>query len=209
VEVAPLLATARRAADRRDWVSATQALERIAALDPANADARGLRARVEAERRKDVVGSLPAATPAPAPAPAPAAPPPAAPAAATPVDSARPAESRKPHHEGEIRQAIDAYVQAINGRSLGALKAIYPGISPKQESDWGDRFGKDVKRLAATVAVRSIEETTDGNADATFELDLRLEPKDGGPLDFKIQSLARLVRQNGAWRITNLTERGK
>jgi hypothetical protein len=206
-EITQLAAAARRSVDRRDWPSATQALARIAALDPQNADLRALRARIEVERRGAVASSQPAPMPAQVPAPAPPAAPP--PAAATPVDSARPAESRKPHHETEIRQAIDAYLQAINGRSLAALKAIYPGITPKQESDWGDRFGKDVKRLGGTVAVRTIEETTDGNADATFDLNLTLEPARGSPMDFRIQSLARLVRQNGQWKIVSVTERGK
>jgi len=40
-------------------------------------------------------------------------------------------------------------------------------------------------------------------------VNLTLEPTGSPPLDFKIQSLARLVRQNGVWKITTLTERGK
>jgi type IV secretory pathway VirB10-like protein len=197
--------TARGAIRTREWGRAGDLLARALTLDPRNLEVKTLIGDVARGRRQDgqeVPGPAPGPLPPPAPAPVPPPPPPPPPA-----ESVAPVGPPRRRHDAEIRQAVEGYVRAINARNLGQLRAIYPGLTPQQESDWRDRFGPDVKRLTASAAVRSTEESGDG-ATAIFELSLQLEPAGSAPLHFKIRCEAVLRNEGGTWRIASLTERG-
>jgi len=111
--------------------------------------------------------------------------------------------------EAPVREAIDAYVAAINSRNLGQVRAIYVGMTDKQASDWREnRFAKEIKKLTATATRPQIEGTADG-ARAAFVLDLTLVPDGSAPLTYRIRCDAVLRAEGGGWKIHSLTERGE
>ena len=59
-----------------------------------------------------------------------------------------------------------------------------------------------------TVAVRSVDESSDAGAEAVFDLSLTLEPDGSPPMDFRIRCNAQIRNEQGRWKIVNLLERG-
>jgi serine/threonine protein kinase len=193
-----LTASIRRSIRARSWRTASDSLTRLLALGPATAETRALKAEIDAGLR----GVEVAVTPPPGPAPAPAPPPP--PPAATQPEPKPPVRT---FDAGPVNQLIERYVQAINGRDIGRLRAVYPTLTGKQESDWRDRFSKEIKRLSASVTSRRVEEAP-GGATASFVVDLILEPDGGKPLSYRIRCEAVAQAAGGEWKFASLVERG-
>jgi hypothetical protein len=112
-----------------------------------------------------------------------------------------------PKREGEIRQLLARYAQAINSRSIEQLRAVYPTLPAKREGEWRDLFGPDVKELSATLSIARVEERGD-LAEAAFVISLSFRPDRGERLKFTINTTGTVKYEGGAWRILTLQEVG-
>jgi len=191
-QIRRLVASARRLMAVRRWDQAADTLARALDLDPRNREVETLIGELARARRDTSVVAIQP-------------PPPVLPAADT--ATAPPAPPPKRVNEAEVRAALDQYVGAINARNLAQLRAVFPAISGKQESDWKDRFSREIKNLAATLTVGRIDGDEDA-AQASFELSLVLEPNGQKPMTYRIQCNATLRQEGGAWKIMSLSERG-
>ena len=192
----------------RRWDAAARMLSQALQLDPKNLAVKTMIGQLASARKRDAAtGQTVAAAPPPAPVPASPAPSPGNPPPAPPPPAPEPV--KRPSHESEIRSVISSYAAALNARSMGQLKSVYPGITATQEQQWKDRFGKDVKKLTAGLTIRSVVENGDGTeATAVFEVPLTLEPDGASPINVKIRCDALLKSDGGRWHIASLTERG-
>jgi hypothetical protein len=142
----------------------------------------------------------PAATVAPpvppsAPAPAAAAPAPAPvrPSAPTPPSDPAPA----------IRALFTEYAEAIESRSIPAIRRVYPGLSPAQSKEWEEFFGAvdaiDVDLQVSDLAVSG--DSADARLSGVYVFQnpgTRRNQRE--PVSFQ----ARLRRMGGEWRIEDL-----
>jgi hypothetical protein len=103
---------------------------------------------------------VPSASAAPAPPPAPAAEAPNPPVAVAPTSPAplRPSAPVPPSDPTPAIHAVFAeYAQAIESRSIPAIRRVYPGLSPAQSKDWEDFFAAvsaiDVDLTVSDLAV--------------------------------------------------------
>ncbi len=195
-----LLASVRAAIRRNDWQLARDSLRTAIRIGPRTPELTGLETRVNAglaAAGSDITRVDP--TPGPVPGPAPA----TVPAVVEP-----PPPPPKAFDEVPVREVIDAYVGAINGRNLGQIRGIYPGITAEQAGAWQERFLKEIKQLTATATRPQIVATA-GGATATFTLDLTLVPDHAEPLKYRIRCDAVLRAEAGSWKITSLIERGE
>ncbi|MEO8453511.1 MAG: serine/threonine-protein kinase [Gemmatimonadota bacterium] len=210
-----LISSAQVAMAEKRFDAAARTLSQALQLDPQNFAVKTMIGQLAAARAREA-GATVAQAPAPGPPPAtvPAAPtttanPPPAPQPLPPPPPPPPESVKRPSHESEIRSLISSYVAAINARNIGQVKAIYPGITVTQEQQWKDRFAKDVKKLSASLAIRSVVENEDGTeAAATFEIPLTMEPEGASPISVKIRCDAVLKSEAGRWHIVSLAERG-
>lgn len=204
-EVARRLAASKLAIRASDLAAAERELGRILALDRDHTEARSLLSEVRRTRQADRMGPAGPATArvdtvrqvdtvlaAPPPGPPPS------------RDSVR---ASPPSRAPEIRAMLSRYVEAINARSLGQLRAVYPAIPADREGAWRDVFRPDVKNLAATLEVRRIDERGD-LADAIFVVSLSFRPDRGEPLSYTIVCDATIRYEGGGWKIVSMQERG-
>ena len=194
-QVRVLLASVRSSIRRNDWRPASDSLSAAIRIGPRTPELANLEAQVKAGLLALGTGTNPPPTPAPVPTSAPATEPTVAP--------------KKVFDEAPVRQAIDAYVAAINSRNLAQVRAVYTGMTDRQASDWREnRFAKEIKRLTATATRPQIEETADG-ARAAFTIDLTLVPDGAAPVSYRIRCDALLKAEGGEWKIHSLLERGE
>jgi tRNA A-37 threonylcarbamoyl transferase component Bud32 len=154
---------------------------------------------------RDSMPAPPAAvTTAPAPA-APPAPPPAA-AAPRPVPSAptRPGAPVPPTDPAPAIRAVFAdYAQAIEARSIPAIRRVYPGLSPAQSKEWEEFFGA-VSAIDVDLAVSDLSVSGD-SADARLSgVYVFQNPGSRRTVREPVSFQAHLRRQGGDWRIETL-----
>jgi tRNA A-37 threonylcarbamoyl transferase component Bud32 len=153
-----------------------------------------------------------AASPAPAAAPVPESPrPPAAtaPQAPAPVRPSAPATVRPsaPAPPSDPAPAIHAvfaeYAQAIEARSIPAIRRVYPGLSPAQSKDWEDFFAA-VSAIDVDLAVSDLAVSGD-SADARLSgVYVFQNPGTRRTVREPVSFQAHLRRQGGDWRIETL-----
>jgi len=143
------------------------------------------------------VAPVPEAPAAAAPsAPAPAAPPPSRPSAVAP--------SRPTDPTPAIRAVFAEYAQAIESRSIPAIRRVYPGLSPAQSKDWEDFFAA-VSAIDVDLAVSDLAVSGD-SADARLSgVYVFQNPGTHRTVREPVSFQAHLRRQGGGdWRIETL-----
>jgi hypothetical protein len=146
--------------------------------------------------------AAPAPVPPSAPAPAAAAPPstaaPVQPSAAAPPRPSAPAPPSDP--APAIRAVFAEYAQAIESRSIPAIRRVYPGLSSAQSKEWEDFFGAvdaiDVDLQVSDLAVSG--DSADARLSGVYVFQnpgTRRTQRE--PVNFQ----ARLRRTRGEWRI--------
>jgi tRNA A-37 threonylcarbamoyl transferase component Bud32 len=162
----------------------------------------------DAARREAVAVESTPSAPAPAAEAAPALPVPApAPAAPAPVRPSAPAPPRPSAPAPDPTQAIHAlfaqYAQAIESRSIPAIRRVYPGLSPAQSKDWEDFFGAvgeiDVELAVSDLAVSG--DSADARVGGVYVFQ---NPGTRRTVREPVSLEARLRRQGGEWRIEAL-----
>jgi serine/threonine-protein kinase len=142
--------------------------------------------------------SAPAPTPAAEAAPAPPVPAPA-PAAPAPVRPSTPA----PDPTQAIHAVVAEYAQAIESRSIPAIRRVYPGLSPAQSKDWEDFFGA-VSEIDVELAVSDLAVSGDSADARVGGVYVFQNPGTRRTVREPVNLQARLRRQGGEWRIEAL-----
>jgi tRNA A-37 threonylcarbamoyl transferase component Bud32 len=154
----------------------------------------------EAAGRAPARDGAPASTAAPAPEPAPPRPPVATPAPSAPplVRPSAPAPPADP--APAIRAVFAHYAQAIESRSIPAIRRVYPGLSPAQSKEWEDFFGA-VNEIDVDLAVSDLAVSGD-SADARLSgVYVFQNPGTRHTQREPVSFQARLRRMGGEWRI--------
>ncbi len=178
---AALYSSAAAAAKREAETRAARARDEEDARRRQQQQEEALRQRDEQARREREAVAV--RTPPPAPAPAP--PPPAAPAA-----------------EELIAGVVGRYVRALEGRDIGALRTIWPGLSGAAlaaiENDFANARAIDVAFSDSHIEVRGASATVTG---------LRrygLHTRDGQQLRSETRTTIALRQANGGWVIESI-----
>jgi len=140
------------------------------------------------------VAPSPPAAPAPTPPSAAAAAPstPAPPRASTPAPPSDPAPA--------IRALFAEYAQAVESRSIPAIRRVYPGLSPAQSKEWEDFFGA-VDAIDVDLSVSDLAVSGD-SADARLSgVYVFQNPGNRRTQREPVSFQARLRRMGGEWRI--------
>ena len=146
-----------------------------------------------------------AAVPPPAPEPAPPRPPVAtvAPSAPAPLRPSAPAPAPPSDPAPAIRALFAQYAQAIESRSIPAIRRVYPGLSPAQSKEWEDFFGA-VNEIDVDLAVSDLAVSGD-SADARLSgVYVFQNPGTRHTQREPVSFQARLRRMGGEWRIEAL-----
>ena len=159
----------------------------------------------EAAGRAPARDSAPASTAAPAPEPAPPRPPVATapPSAPAPLRPSAPAPAPPSDPAPAIRAVFAQYAQAIESRSIPAIRRVYPGLSPAQSKEWEDFFGA-VNAIDVDLAVSDLAVSGD-SADARLSgVYVFQNPGTRHTQREPVSFQARLRRMGGEWRIEAL-----
>ena len=129
------------------------------------------------------------------------------PVVTSPPPAPAPVAVRPPDYTPQIREALAGYVQAINARSLPAMREIYPGLSSELASEWRGLFSSDVRELKVVATQTDITPSGD-LADARFVLLLSFTPRGGEKQSRAIACRVTLRRgPDGTWRFATLDQR--
>jgi hypothetical protein len=141
----------------------------------------------------------PPTTSAPPPEPAPAAPPPSIPPAVrTPSSSTVPVDNAKALDEG-VRELIRRYEQALEARSIDALKRLWPSLQGAQEQAIREEF-MHARRI--DVEISNIDIGGSGNtATASFLRRYQLSTVDNQRLLTNSRTTLNARRNGGDWVI--------
>jgi hypothetical protein len=129
---------------------------------------------------------------APAPQPPPSQPAPSRPAA-QPV-----AESEPPDPRPQIEQLVAAYAQAIENKSIGEMRRVYPGLRADQEAGWRALFRAARGSVTAELAVTHVE--VSGNTAAVDVSGRYVYDVGGGNRTDAVNFRATAGLEGGAWR---------
>jgi hypothetical protein len=183
------LAAADSLRTARKTVGAAARLSMATTLWSDAADAAGRTgARESTPSPAAVAPPVPPSAPAPtAAAPAPA---PVRPSAPTPPSDPAPA----------IRALFTEYAEAIESRSIPAIRRVYPGLSPAQSKEWEEFFGAvdaiDVDLQVSDLAVSG--DSADARLSGVYVFQ---NPGTRRTQHEPVTFQARLRRMGGEWRI--------
>jgi serine/threonine protein kinase len=126
--------------------------------------------------------------------------------AANAMEAARIASERiqQERDRQAIRQLIEKYESAFNGRSLAAIKLLWPSLSEVLEQ----RFEKDFRSqsLHLTLSLEGGPWVKRNKATAIYHQNKQVESVDGVKLDFRTRPTFSLSKDSGHWVITELSE---
>ena len=133
--------------------------------------------------------------------------PPVSAAVPAPAPVSPPVAARPPDYTPQIREALASYLQAINARSLPAMREVYPGLPASIAAEWSGLFSNEVRELR--VAATQTEITPSGElADARFVLVLAFTPRGGEKQTRAIACRTTLRRAaDGTWRFVTFDQR--
>jgi len=136
---------------------------------------------------------------APVPAPAetvqrPAPPPPPAPA---------PAPAPQPDPSEQIHRLFAEYGDAIEARSVDAIRRVYPGLSPAQSREW-EEFFRGVHDVDVELDVTALNVTGDSAAAQLAGVYVFEDPGTRRTKRESVAFQAQLRRMGGRWRIASL-----
>ena len=178
----------------RRTVSAAARFSSATTLWSDAADAAGRTAAAPETTPSTAVAPSPPAAPAPTPPSAAAAAPntPAHPRPSAPAPPSDPAPA--------IRALFAEYAQAIESRSIPAIRRVYPGLSPAQSKEWEDFFGA-VNAIDVDLSVSDLAVSGD-SADARLSgVYVFQNPGNRRTQREPVSFQARLRRMGGEWRI--------
>jgi len=99
-----------------------------------------------------------------------------------------------------IRALFAQYAEAIESRSIPAIRRVYPGLSPAQSKEWEDFFGA-VSEIDVDLAVSDLAVSGD-SADARLSgVYMFQNPGTRRTQREPVSFQARLRRMGGEWRI--------
>jgi hypothetical protein len=102
-----------------------------------------------------------------------------------------------------IHAVFNEYAQAIESRSIPAIRRVYPGLSPEQSKDWEDFFAA-VSAIDVDLAVSDLAVSGD-SADARLSgVYVFQNPGTRRMVREPVSFQAHLRRQGGDWRIETL-----
>jgi hypothetical protein len=102
-----------------------------------------------------------------------------------------------------IRAVFAEYAQAIESRSIPAIRRVYPGLSPAQSKEWEDFFGA-VSEIDVELAMSDLAVSGD-SADARLGgVYVFQNPGTRRTVREPVSFQAHLRRQGGDWRIETL-----
>ncbi len=106
----------------------------------------------------------------------------------------------------EIEAVVATYARALESRQIGALRRVYPGLTPREERVWRDFFqlASDLKvDLRVTELERQSESAVEAKLAGTFDYrNTSTRRNDRQPVTFR----ARLERGPAGWRITAIRQ---
>jgi ketosteroid isomerase-like protein len=102
-----------------------------------------------------------------------------------------------------IHAVVAEYVQAIESRSIPAIRRVYPGLSPAQSKDWEDFFGA-VSEIDVELAVSDLAVSGDSADARVGGVYVFQNPGTRRTVREPVNLQARLRRQGGEWRIEAL-----
>jgi len=108
----------------------------------------------------------------------------------------------KPATAGDLSPIVEAYAQAIESKSIGQLRRIYPGMPATQQRGWQDFFQR-ARNIKCAFRVEDLSSTTT-SADATLagRCDYSDSDKDNQRLD--VSFAASFQREGNAWKLVAL-----
>jgi serine/threonine protein kinase len=137
--------------------------------------------------------SLPLSLPPPVrePAPAPTVPPPPKPPSA-PTDQRR-----------AIRAVVAEYAAAIESRSLGGLRRVYPGMTPMQQRGW-EQFFQLVREVKADLTLAQIQVSAGSAEGQITGIYTYLNTSTGRPEHQPVSFKASFQSEGGKWRLAQV-----
>jgi serine/threonine-protein kinase len=107
----------------------------------------------------------------------------------------------------EINLILDAFVKAVNARSVAQLRQAYPGMTSSDEAQWRTLLeGKTLVRLVASLEPSGDPRVEQETAESSFHLLLRLtysgQPTSSGNVPYQ----AHFRREAGKWRLVRLQQ---
>jgi hypothetical protein len=142
------------------------------------------------------VATVPVPTPTPAPPPA------AAPAPPSPTPAPQVADRRTPDPQEAIRRTLDQYANALEARSLPALKRVWPGLGGAQERAIREEF-QNARSISVTLESPRIQVSGD-TATAVATRHYALSTLDGHELRSDARSVFQLRASDAAWLIESV-----
>ena len=127
---------------------------------------------------------------------APATPQPAAPRPVVHADTEPTAPTPDPRPD--IEQLVDAYAHAIESKSIGELRRVYPGLTPSQQRVWQQFFRSvrgDVKAQLAVARLDVTGSTAVVDVTGSYEYDAG-----GGTQRDPVSFRATAALEGGAWK---------
>jgi eukaryotic-like serine/threonine-protein kinase len=177
--------------------AAVEALGR--AQDRAAADQPPARAPSPPPSEAQRQASLPPVATVPVPTPTPAPPPAAAPAPPSPTPAPQVAERRTPDPQEAIRRTLDQYANALEARSLPALKRVWPGLGGAQERAIREEF-QNARSISVTLESPRIQVSGD-TATAVATRHYALSTLDGHELRSDTRGVFQLRASDAGWVI--------
>jgi serine/threonine protein kinase/uncharacterized protein YjdB len=109
--------------------------------------------------------------------------------------------------EAEIRRTLEAFAQALNGRSVAQLKQAYPGMSSSEEGRWRNMLEeKSLVRLVASVEAEGDPKIEPDAAESRFRLVLLLTYS-GRPVHAdQVEYRAQFRRDGTKWVLSRLQQ---
>ena len=176
-------------------MEATATLFRTAATAAHDeAEARAARARAEEARRRTELAARPAPPP-PAPAPPPAPRP-------EPTPAPTPAQ---PTAQEAVLATLRRYTAALEQRDIGALRAVWPGLTRPQQEAVEAEFA-NARAISVELSSPKLE-VTGATATVTAVRHYSLRTRDGQQLRSDTTTTLTLRQQGAAWLIESVSHR--
>jgi serine/threonine protein kinase/uncharacterized protein YjdB len=123
-----------------------------------------------------------------------------------PVERA-PAEPDPRAAQPEITRLIQGFVDALNSRDMKQVRAAYPGMTGKEESNWKNLLqNRDVSKFQATLAENGPAKVSGSGLEAPIRLQLNWTISGlGNSGDQKYTAF--FAQEGGEWRLMQLTPR--
>ncbi|MBA3727313.1 MAG: hypothetical protein H0W86_13000 [Armatimonadetes bacterium] len=101
-----------------------------------------------------------------------------------------------------MRAAVEEYAQAIEQRDIGAVRRVYPGLTPAQQSGL-ERFFQVARRINVTFRVSALE-VTGATAEARVVGTYEYVNAEGQPKTEQVSLGASFRHDGSVWRLVSV-----